>query len=81
MNTDGFIFGSPVHFAAASGAMTSFMDRLCFTGLQAVRHSFYLKPAAAVVYTRRAGTTATFDQRFPFATDHIQGCFDQASCT
>ena len=24
---DGFIFGSPVHYAAISGAMTSFMDR------------------------------------------------------
>ena len=25
-NYDGFIFGSPVHYAAMSGAMTSFMD-------------------------------------------------------
>ena len=24
---DGFIFGSPVHYAALSGALTSFMDR------------------------------------------------------
>lgn len=24
---DGFVFGSPVHFASASGAITSFMDR------------------------------------------------------
>ena len=27
---DGFIFGSPVHFAAAGGAITSFMDRAFF---------------------------------------------------
>lgn len=27
---DGFVFGSPVHYAAASGAMTSFMDRTFF---------------------------------------------------
>jgi multimeric flavodoxin WrbA len=61
-DADGFIFGSPVHFASASGAMTSFMDRTFFTDLQAGTKKFYLKPAAAVVSARRAGTTATFDQ-------------------
>lgn len=61
-NMDGFIFGTPVHYAAASGAMTSFMDRLFFADLLSGRQSFSLKPAAAVVSARRAGTTATFDQ-------------------
>ena len=61
-DSDGFIFGTPVHYAAASGAMTSFMDRLFFADLLSDRQSFYLKPAAAVVSARRAGTTATFDQ-------------------
>ena len=61
-DADGFIFGSPVHFASASGAMTSFMDRAFFTDMQAGRQTFYLKPAAAVVSARRAGTTAAFDQ-------------------
>ena len=61
-DADGFIFGSPVHFAAASGAITSFMDRVFFTDMQAGLQTFYLKPAAAVVSARRAGTTATFDQ-------------------
>jgi multimeric flavodoxin WrbA len=61
-DADGFIFGSPVHYAAASGAMTSFMDRVFYTDLQAGRQTFALKPAAAVVSARRAGTTATFDQ-------------------
>jgi multimeric flavodoxin WrbA len=61
-DADGFVFGSPVHFAAASGALTSFMDRAFYTDLQADRQTFYLKPAAAVVSARRAGTTATFDQ-------------------
>jgi multimeric flavodoxin WrbA len=51
-----------VHFAAASGAITSFMDRVFFTDLQSGKQTFYLKPAAAVVSARRAGTTATFDQ-------------------
>lgn len=61
-NYDGFIFGSPVHYASASGALTSFMDRTFFADLVSGKNSFYLKPAAAVVSARRAGTTATFDQ-------------------
>jgi len=61
-NADGFVFGSPVHYAAASGAITSFMDRAFYADLLAGQQSFYLKPAAAVVSARRAGTTATFDQ-------------------
>jgi multimeric flavodoxin WrbA len=61
-DADGFVFGSPVHYASASGAMTSFMDRVFFANLLSGRQAFYLKPAAAVVSARRAGTTATFDQ-------------------
>ncbi len=63
MEADGFIFGTPVHYAAASGAMTAFMDRLFyseFCGNQ--NQAFYLKPAAAVVVARRAGLTSTYDQ-------------------
>lgn len=56
---DGFIFGSPVHFAAASGSLTSFMDRVFFAGQKDL---FYLKPAAAIASARRAGNCATFDQ-------------------
>jgi len=59
---DGFVFGSPVHFASASGAITSFLDRVFYTDLCAGLTSFYLKPAAAIVSARRAGTTTTFDQ-------------------
>ena len=61
-DTDGFIFGSPVHYAAASGAITSFMDRVFYADLLGGKQSFYLKPAAAVISARRSGTTATFDQ-------------------
>lgn len=61
-DADGFIFGSPVHYAAATGAITSFMDRAFYSDLLGGKKSFYLKPAAAVVSARRAGTTATFDQ-------------------
>jgi multimeric flavodoxin WrbA len=59
---DGFIFGSPVHFAAAGGAITSFMDRVIYADYNGGMHSFYLKPAACVVSARRAGTTAAYDQ-------------------
>lgn len=55
---DGFIFGSPVHYAAASGAMTSLMDRVFFADTPA----FAYKPGASVVCARRAGTTAAYDQ-------------------
>jgi len=61
-DADGFIFGTPVHFAAASGFIVSFMDRVFFTDLQSNKQSFYLKPAAAVISARRAGTTNAFDQ-------------------
>jgi multimeric flavodoxin WrbA len=59
---DGFVFGSPVHFASASGAMTSFMDRAFFSNLCSHGNAYYLKPAACVLSARRAGTTAAFDQ-------------------
>jgi len=62
METDGFIFGSPVHYAAASGAITSFMDRAFYSNMNAGKNAFYLKPAAAILSARRAGTTAAFDQ-------------------
>jgi multimeric flavodoxin WrbA len=67
-DADGFIFGSPVHYAAAGGAITSFMDRVFYTDLLAGRRSFYLKPAAAVVSARRAGTTTALDQLNKFFT-------------
>lgn len=62
IEADGYIFGSPVHYASASGAMISFMDRLFYAGKRSGTNPFYLKPAAAVVSARRGGTTATFDQ-------------------
>ena len=58
----GFIFASPVHYAGATGALTAFMGRAFFADLHSGKNRFYLKPAAAVVSARRAGTTATLDQ-------------------
>ncbi len=59
---DGYMFGTPVHWAAAGGAVTSFMDRAFYAALNSASDVFYLKPAACVVSARRAGTTSTFDQ-------------------
>lgn len=61
--SDGYIFGSPVHYAAMAGSMTGFMDRLFYSESAAsAGKTFYLKPAAGVLSARRAGTTAAFDQ-------------------
>ena len=66
---DGFVFGTPVHYGAASGNMTAFMDRLFYSELGGNQNkAFYLKPAAAVISARRAGTTATFDQMKKYFT-------------
>jgi multimeric flavodoxin WrbA len=62
-DADGFIIGTPVHYAAAGGAITSFMDRLFYSETYGNGgKAFLLKPAAAVISARRAGTTSTFDQ-------------------
>ena len=58
---DGFVVGSPVHFASAAGSLTAFLDRVFYAGRNQ-RQSFAFKPGAAVVSARRAGTTATLDQ-------------------
>jgi multimeric flavodoxin WrbA len=60
---DGFIFGSPVYYAGATGAITSFLDRAFYSssqgnGLEAFKH----KPASVICSARRGGTTATYDQ-------------------
>jgi multimeric flavodoxin WrbA len=56
--SDGFIFGSPVHYAGPSGFIKSFLDRCFFSG----SNFFAYKPGAAVVSCRRGGATAAFEQ-------------------
>lgn len=54
---DGLILGSSVHYASATGAATSFFDRLFYsTG------GFPGKPGSAVVCCRRGGSTAALEQ-------------------
>lgn len=61
--TDGFIFGSPVHFASASGNITAFLDR-AFYGRGKI---FAGKVCASIASCRRGGATATFDQLNKYA--------------
>lgn len=55
---DGFLFGTPVHYASASGAATSFLDRVFYSQ----GANFAYKPGAVVVSCRRGGASAAFDQ-------------------
>jgi multimeric flavodoxin WrbA len=54
---DGFVFGTPVHYASPAGALASFMDRVFYSSVK----KFLYKPAAAVVSCRRGGASTTFD--------------------
>ena len=55
---DGFVFGSPSYFAAASGQITSFLNRAFLAG----RATMSYKPAFSVVCQRRAGAGEVYDQ-------------------
>jgi multimeric flavodoxin WrbA len=56
--SDGFVFGSPVHYAGPSGFIKSFLDR-CFYAGSGV---FAFKPGAAIVSCRRGGAASAFEQ-------------------
>lgn len=57
-SADGFIFGSPVYYASANGAVVALLDRAFYAGGKL----FAYHPGAAVASARRAGTTATLDE-------------------
>lgn len=56
---DGIILGSAVHFASATGAATSFFDRLFYSLNTEDKR---LKFGACIVSCRRGGSSSTFDQ-------------------
>lgn len=70
------MFGTPVHYAAASGNMTAFMDRLFYS---APKEAFCRKPAAVITSARRAGTTAAYEQllKYPGITEMpiVSSCY------
>ena len=55
---DGIVLGSAVHFASATGAATSFFDRLFYSAGSSIK----LKFGASIVSCRRGGASAAFDQ-------------------
>lgn len=59
---DGYVFGTSVHYAAATGAITSFMDRSFYSQACGGVNFYPHKPAATVVCARRGGCSSTFDQ-------------------
>lgn len=66
-NYDGFVFGSPVYFASATGAFTAFLDRAFYSGIYRTGR-LVGKPAACVVSCRRAGSSAALDQLNKYVT-------------
>ena len=54
---DGIVVGSPVYYAHANGGLLAFLDRLFFS----TPFDKTMKVGAAVVSSRRAGSTSAFD--------------------
>ena len=57
---DGIVCGSPVYYAGASGQLRSFLDRLFYSTMTTVNKT--MKVGAAVLSSRRAGSTSAFDE-------------------
>ena len=55
---DGIIVGTPVYYSHANGTIISFLDRLFFS----THFDKTMKVGAAVVSSRRAGSTSAFDE-------------------
>lgn len=54
---DGIVIGSPVYYAHANGGLLAFLDRLFFS----TSFPKSMKVGAAVISSRRAGSTSAFD--------------------
>ena len=65
-DVDGYVFGSPVHYAAASGNIVPFLHRAFMAEASSGKKVFRLKPSVAIVTARRAGTTAALDQLYKY---------------
>lgn len=59
---DGIVVGSPVYYAAASGQVTAFLDRLFWSAGTRMAG----KVGAMMVSCRRAGSTAALDQLYKY---------------
>lgn len=56
----GVVIGSPVYYAGANGQLLAFLDRLFYSTSGVVDKT--MKVGAAVVSSRRAGSTSAFDE-------------------
>lgn len=57
---DGVVIGSPTYYAGANGQLHAFLDRLFYSTATTVNKT--MKVGAAVVSSRRAGSTSVFDE-------------------
>lgn len=57
---DGIVVGTPVYYAGANGQLLAFLDRLFYSTATTVEKT--MKVGAAVVSSRRAGSTSAFDE-------------------
>ena len=57
---DALIVGSPVYYAGANGQVLAFLDRLFYSTAGTIDKT--MKIGAAVVSSRRAGSTSAFDE-------------------
>ncbi len=63
---DGLIVGTPVYYAGANGQCHAFLDRLFYSTATTIDKT--MKVGAAVVSSRRAGSTSAFDEINKFFT-------------
>lgn len=57
---DGIIFGTPTYYAGSNGQLLAFMDRLFYSTSFTVSKA--MKVGAAVVSSRRGGSTSAFEE-------------------
>lgn len=57
---DGIVIGTPTYYAGANGQLLAFLDRLFYSSAASVNKT--MKVGAAVVSSRRAGSTSAFDE-------------------
>lgn len=57
---DGIVIGTPTYYAGSNGQLLSFLDRLFYSTMNTVNKT--MKIGAAVVSSRRGGSTSAFDE-------------------
>lgn len=63
---DGLLIGSPVYYAGCNGQLLAFLDRLFYSTSGVFDKT--MKPGAAVISSRRAGSTSAFDEIIKYFT-------------